>query len=138
MPTAVPSRARQPLCALIACLACMVCLEEGHAAMKPQVIDTRFPTDDIVIASLVVEAPSDGDATGAIQAAIEADADNRVADLHVWRVGPRHLAAIVSVVSHAPCAPEHYKELLRDHEDLVHLTVEVHGCAGEPCVFLAS
>ncbi len=71
--------------------------------------------------------------TDAIRAAVEADSDSRVADLHVWRVGPRHLAAIVSVVSHEPSPPQHYKELLRHHEDLVHLTVEVNLCAGEPC-----
>lgn len=66
-----------------------------------------------------------------IRAAIEADADNRVADLHIWRVGPRHLAAVISVVTHQPRAPEHYKALLREHGDLVHITVEVHRCAGE-------
>ncbi|HUT34941.1 MAG TPA: glycosyl hydrolase family 28-related protein [Planctomycetota bacterium] len=46
---------------------------EGFAAMKPRVIETKFPTDDVVIASLVIEAPKDGvgDATGAIQAAID-------------------------------------------------------------------
>ncbi len=74
----------------------------------------------------------------AVRAAIEADADNRVADLHIWRVGPQHLAAIVSVVTHRPRAPEHYKDLLRGDADLVHLTVEVHGCAGDPCVSPAS
>ena len=47
----------------------------------------------------------------AIRATVEADADNRVVDLHVWRVGPRHLAAIVSVVSHVPREPDHYKAL---------------------------
>ncbi|MBM4035706.1 MAG: hypothetical protein FJ291_28535, partial [Planctomycetes bacterium] len=47
--------------------------QEALAAMKPRVIETKFPTDDVVIASLVVEAPKDGvgDATGAIQAAID-------------------------------------------------------------------
>ena len=65
--------------------------------------------------------------------AIEADADNRVADLHVWRVGPRHLAAVVSVVTHAPRPPEHYKALLSGHHDLAHVTVEVNGCTGTPC-----
>ncbi|HTP29813.1 MAG TPA: CDF family Co(II)/Ni(II) efflux transporter DmeF [Anaeromyxobacteraceae bacterium] len=60
---------------------------------------------------------------------IEADADNRVADLHVWRVGPRQLAAIVSVVTHAPKYPSHYRELLSGFKDLAHVTVEVNGCA---------
>jgi cation diffusion facilitator family transporter len=64
----------------------------------------------------------------AIREAIEAEADTRVADLHVWRVGPRHLAAIVSVVSHDPREADHYKRLLARQPDLVHVTVEVHRC----------
>lgn len=70
-----------------------------------------------------------------IQAAVEADRDNRVVDLHLWRVGRRHLAAIVSLVTHEPRAPAHYKELLRRFDDLAHVTVEVHRCtdAGEKC-----
>ncbi len=68
----------------------------------------------------------------AIRSAIERDADNCVTDLHVWRVGPRHLATIVSVVTHEPRDPVHYKTLLSSFSDLVHVTVEVHRCqAGE-------
>ncbi len=78
----------------------------------------------------------DGEAEQALRAdvvrAIEAERDNRVADLHVWRVGPRHLAAIVSVVTHAPQAPAHYRALLAAFPDLVHVTVEVNGCAEKP------
>jgi len=64
----------------------------------------------------------------AIRDAIESGSDARVADLHVWRVGPRHLAAIVSLVAHAPREPDHYKGLVADQRDLVHVTVEVHRC----------
>jgi cation diffusion facilitator family transporter len=66
-----------------------------------------------------------------IERAIEEGTDDRVVDLHVWRVGPRHLAAIVSIVTHEPRNPDHYKKLLAQFEDLVHVTVEVHGCAAE-------
>jgi cation diffusion facilitator family transporter len=66
----------------------------------------------------------------AIRAAVETDADARVADLHVWRVGPRHLAAIVSVVASVPLAPADYRARLRAFPDLAHVTVEVHGCPG--------
>jgi cation diffusion facilitator family transporter len=48
-----------------------------------------------------------------IRAIIEADSDNRVADLHVWRVGSHHLSAIVSIVTHYPKSPDHYKKLSR-------------------------
>lgn len=67
----------------------------------------------------------------AIRTAIESDADSRVADLHVWRVGPRHLAAILAVVAHDPREPDHYKRLLARQSDLVHVTVEVHRCPDE-------
>ncbi len=70
----------------------------------------------------------------AIRAAIEADADNRVSDLHVWSVRPGAVSAIVAVVSHWPRPPEHYKALLHDQPDLVHITVEVHAAPGEPCL----
>ena len=66
-----------------------------------------------------------------IQAAVEADLDNRVSDLHLWRVGRRHLAAIISVVTHEPRDPSHYKELLRQFDDLAHVTIEVHRCTDE-------
>jgi cation diffusion facilitator family transporter len=63
----------------------------------------------------------------AIRDAIESARDDRVSDLHVWRVGPRHLAAIVSVVASTPRSPAAYKERLRSFPDLAHVTVEVHA-----------
>lgn len=62
---------------------------------------------------------------------IETEGDNRVADLHVWRVGPEHLAAIVAVVTRHPRPPAYYKRLLEPQADLAHLTVEVLPCEGE-------
>jgi Co/Zn/Cd efflux system component len=69
----------------------------------------------------------------AIKRAIERDADNRFADLHVWYVSPRHYSASLSVVTHEPKAPEYYKCLLRDVPDLEHILVEVNECHGEVC-----
>lgn len=64
-----------------------------------------------------------------IHRVLESDADTRVTDLHVWRVGPRHLAAIVSLVTHDPREPAYYKNRLSRYRDLAHVTVEVHRCA---------
>lgn len=61
----------------------------------------------------------------AIVRAVELDQQARVADLHVWRVGPRHLAAIVSVISESPREPGHYRAALKAFEDLAHVTIEV-------------
>lgn len=70
----------------------------------------------------------------AIRSVIESDADNRVSDLHIWRVGLHHLAAIISIVTHYPKPPKHYKALLSGFEELAHLTVEVNHCPGESCL----
>jgi cation diffusion facilitator family transporter len=63
-----------------------------------------------------------------VQEAVEKELDNRVSDIHLWRVGPRHLAAIVSVVTHEPREPSHYKQLLSKFDDLAHVTIEVQHC----------
>lgn len=62
-----------------------------------------------------------------IRATLERDGD-RVADLHLWRVGPGHMAAIVSIVSDHPREPAHYKARLARFSKLSHVTVEVHAC----------
>jgi cation diffusion facilitator family transporter len=56
---------------------------------------------------------------------------DRVFDLHLWRVGPGHLAAVISIVSHDPRPPEQYKRRLSGLPGLSHLTIEVVGCPGE-------
>jgi cation diffusion facilitator family transporter len=67
-----------------------------------------------------------------VKSAIEADHDNRVADLHVWRLGPGHLAAMVTVVTHHPRAPAYYKRLLTHIPGLSHVTIEVEQCDEHP------
>ena len=78
----------------------------------------------------------DGDvAAGAVtevKAALEEDSGDLVADLHLWRVGPKNLAAIVSVVTDDPRAPEHYKAILAERLGIAHVTVEVNRCPGDP------
>ena len=48
-------------------------------------------------------------------------------DLHVWRVGPGRYACILSLsTAQADAQPEDFKRLLRVHEELVHISVEVN------------
>ncbi len=61
---------------------------------------------------------------------LEAGGD-RVADLHLWRVGPGHMAAIVSIVAVRPQPPEAYKARLAEIAALCHVTVEVHPAPPE-------
>ncbi len=69
-----------------------------------------------------------------IKKILEADSDNRVADVHVWKVGPDHYAAIISIVTQYPKPPEHYKRLLKDLKKLDHITIEINPCLEPPCL----
>jgi len=66
-----------------------------------------------------------------IREALEIDGDTRISDLHVWRVGRDQFACAVSIVTHEPKAPSHYKALLGIHEEIAHVTVEVNPCLGK-------
>ncbi len=59
-----------------------------------------------------------------VRRVVESDGD-RVTDLHLWRLGPGHLGAIVSVATSGPREPAHYRKRLARFADLSHVTVEV-------------
>ncbi len=66
----------------------------------------------------------------AIAERLDGSNGDRIADLHLWRVGPGHHAAVVSLVSHAPQPPAFYKSRLADIAGLSHVTIEVQPCPG--------
>lgn len=68
-----------------------------------------------------------------IQAAIEADDEAKVVDLHVWRLTASHCAAIISLVSQTPKSPSYYKGLLANLIDIDHVTIEINACVGDDC-----
>jgi cation diffusion facilitator family transporter len=57
-------------------------------------------------------------------------AGDRVSDLHLWRIGPGHLAAVISLISDHPNAPSFYKKRLAGLPGLSHVTIEVEPCPG--------
>lgn len=66
---------------------------------------------------------------------IEGGGEDRVTDLHLWRVGPKHLAGIVAVATRSTRSPDDYRERLAhrvEHSDLVHVTVEVNRLPSAP------
>ncbi len=81
-------------------------------------------------ARALVDATAEAPLRQAVRAAIESDGDAKLADLHVWQVGPHAYAVMASVVADAPLAPLAYRERLRPLRELRHVTVEVHRCAG--------
>ncbi|WP_159590294.1 CDF family Co(II)/Ni(II) efflux transporter DmeF [Chelativorans xinjiangense] len=68
--------------------------------------------------------PPDENLPEKIRAAIETDGD-RITDLHVWRLGPGHHGAIVSLATRAPKSPSQYRSKLAHIHQLSHLTIEV-------------
>jgi cation diffusion facilitator family transporter len=79
---------------------------------------------------VLLDADADPHLSGAIKSTIEQDLGARVADLHLWRLGPGHHGLIVSLISPDPTTAEQIKTSLRQHyPDLSHVTVEVAICA---------
>jgi cation diffusion facilitator family transporter len=79
---------------------------------------------------VLLDAEADPDLAREIRASVEGEFDARVADLHLWRLGPGHHGLIVSLVSPGPATAEGVKETLRRrYPDLSHVTVEVAVCA---------
>lgn len=77
---------------------------------------------------LLDKEPQQSDLNSEIRKSIECDSDTVITDLHIWQVGVKKFAAIISLVAHNPKSPDDYKAPLKEHEELVHVTVEVHKC----------
>jgi cation diffusion facilitator family transporter len=77
---------------------------------------------------LLDRTPVASDLPEEIRRAVESDGDSIVTDLHVWQVGVGKFAAMVSIVAHEPRPSDFYRELLRQHEELVHVTIETQHC----------
>jgi cation diffusion facilitator family transporter len=76
----------------------------------------------------------DFDSQQSIRQCLQQDGETQVTDLHVWRIGVAHYAAIISVVTRAPKSPYYYKALLGDFPVLQHVTIEVNACVGDDCL----
>lgn len=68
-----------------------------------------------------------------IKNAIESKDDNRLSDLHIWKVGANDYAAIIAIVTHTPKPTAHYKSLLIEFDQLSHITIELNTCSDAAC-----
>ena len=81
-------------------------------------------------AMVLLDAEADPDEAAEIRKTLEGELGARVADLHLWRLGPGHHGLIVSLISPGATNAEDIKTVLRRrHPDLSHVTVEVAVCA---------
>ncbi|NUP10457.1 MAG: CDF family Co(II)/Ni(II) efflux transporter DmeF [Polyangiaceae bacterium] len=75
-------------------------------------------------------APSVAD-TRTIREDLEAIDDVRVADLHLWELGPGERGCIVKIVTASPRSAAYYRDVIKAKVAISHLTVEVHHCEEE-------
>jgi cation diffusion facilitator family transporter len=87
---------------------------------------------------LLDRTPAGSDLPDKIRRAVETDGDSTVTDLHVWQVGVGKFAAIISIVAHEPKTSEAYRDLLRPHQELVHVTIETQHCREDHETFRGS
>ena len=78
--------------------------------------------------AILLDMDPDRAMSGRLRALVE-DAGDRIADLHLWRLGPGHFGAIVSVVTREARDAGYYRALLGEAGGLSHLTVEVTRAA---------
>ncbi len=78
--------------------------------------------------AILLDMNPDRRVTEDLRRAVEADGDH-LTDLHVWRLGPGHLGAIVSVETSTGRGVEFYRERLRRFRSVSHLTIEVRRAA---------
>lgn len=74
---------------------------------------------------ILLDVEAGGDLGDRIRAAIENDFGDEVADLHVWRVGPGHYAAIVAILTERSSDASELRAWLAERFPLAHLTVEL-------------
>jgi cation diffusion facilitator family transporter len=78
---------------------------------------------------ILVDSVPDRNLAREMRMRLEASGD-AVCDFHLWRVGPGHYAAMVSIISDDPKPPQNYKDMLAGLPKLSHVTVEVERCPG--------
>jgi cation diffusion facilitator family transporter len=79
---------------------------------------------------VLLDAEDDPALAAEIRAMIEREMNARVADLHLWRLGPGHRGLIVSLVCPDLATVDRIKQALKArYADLSHVTVEVSICA---------
>jgi cation diffusion facilitator family transporter len=79
--------------------------------------------------AILLDMNPDRSMTGNVRTLIESGGD-QLADLHVWRLGPGHLGAIVSVITKQERGAEYYHARLSHFTSLSHVTIEVEHPVG--------
>jgi cation diffusion facilitator family transporter len=76
----------------------------------------------------LLDAATSRDLETWVRSQLEAIDDVKVADLHVWELGPGQHGCVVSLVTAKPREVDHYRRAVLGSASIAHLTVELHGC----------
>jgi cation diffusion facilitator family transporter len=63
-----------------------------------------------------------------IRKSIEKDGNSKIADFHLWSIGPNIYALVLTVITNTPISPEEYKNRIPENLGLVHVSIEVNKC----------
>jgi cation diffusion facilitator family transporter len=74
--------------------------------------------------AILLDMNPDSGITDKLRQVVENEGD-QLADLHLWRLGPGHLGAIVSIITSKARESDYYRSRLAPFTSLSHLTVEV-------------
>ena len=80
---------------------------------------------------VLLDRTPEGHLIQSISKVVEAIEGVRIVDLHVWRLGPGHHSAIVSLATSGGESPEFFKERLCNVKGLSHVTIEVNAADGQ-------
>jgi cation diffusion facilitator family transporter len=78
--------------------------------------------------AILLDMNPDSRMTDSLRQSIETEGD-QLADLHLWRLGPGHIGAIVSIVTRTQRTEGYYRTKLARFRSLSHLTIEVRSAA---------
>lgn len=76
--------------------------------------------------AVLLDRQAPDDLRESIRRHIESDGTSRIADLHVWAIGPGLHAAEITVTAPEPLGPDVYKARIPPDLHVAHVTVEVH------------
>lgn len=79
-------------------------------------------------ASVLLDQQGSANTRRVITESIESDGDSKVADLHLWSIGPNISAAVLTVVAHKPLPADEYRARLPASLGLKHISIEIHQC----------
>jgi Co/Zn/Cd efflux system component len=74
--------------------------------------------------AILLDMNPDRQMANTLRQAVESEGDE-VADFHLWRLGPGHLGAIISIITAQARDPDYYRGKLARFKSLSHLTIEV-------------